>query len=97
MIMSSPKQPSLLHVLSSSMFATSLYASRVNNDNVHQGLKVIFNDKNIHPSLGVAKEKEGEFLLNMCSTFQNNNPKMYRVHSPPHGHRNKWVPRLSLI
>jgi hypothetical protein len=77
MVVSFPEQPSSLHVLSSSMFAASFYASRVNDDDVHRGPKVIFDDKDIHPSLGVAKKKVGGFLLNMCSTFQNNNPIMY--------------------
>jgi len=45
----------------------------VNNDNVHQALEVVYGDKDIHSSLGVAKEKVGNPLLNMCSTFQSNN------------------------
>jgi hypothetical protein len=47
-------------------------ANHVNNNNVHQGLEVISNDKDIHSSLGVAREKVGDLPLNMCSTFQNN-------------------------
>jgi len=47
-------------------------ASRVNNDDVHEGPKAFSNDKDIHSSLGVAKEKVRDLLLNMCSTFQSN-------------------------
>jgi hypothetical protein len=48
-------------------------ANQVSNDNIHQGLKVVSNDKDIHLLLGVVKEKVGDLLLNMCFTFQNNN------------------------
>ncbi len=51
------------------MFIASFYASQVNNDDVHQGPKVFFDDKDIHPSSSVAKEKVGDLLLNMCSTL----------------------------
>ncbi len=44
----------------------------VSNDNVHQSMKTISGDKNIHLSSNVAKEKVGDLPLNMCSTFQNN-------------------------
>jgi len=46
-------------------------ASRVNNDDVQQGLKTFSDDKDIHSSLGVAKETVKD-LLNMFSTLQNN-------------------------
>jgi len=55
--MSFPKQPSSLHVLSSLMFVASFYASQVNNDNVQQGPKIVFDDKDIHSSSGVAKKR----------------------------------------
>jgi len=45
----------------------------VNNDDVHQVLEVVYGDKDIHSSSGVAKEKVKNPLLNMCSTFQSNN------------------------
>jgi len=45
----------------------------VNNDDVHQALEVVYGDKDIHSSLGVAKENVRNPLLNMCSTFQSNN------------------------
>jgi len=45
--------------------------SQVINDDVHQGLKVISSDKDIHSSSGVAREKVGD-LVNMSSIFQNN-------------------------
>jgi hypothetical protein len=45
----------------------------VNNDNVHQVLEVVYGDKDIHSSSGVAKEKVKNPFLNMCCTFQNNN------------------------
>jgi hypothetical protein len=47
--------------------------SWVNNDNVHQSPEAISCDKNIHLSLGVAKEKVKDLPLNMCSVLQNNN------------------------
>lgn len=47
-------------------------ASQVNNENVHQGLKIIFNDKYIQLSLSVVKEKVGDLPLNMCSILQSN-------------------------
>jgi hypothetical protein len=46
--------------------------SRVNNDNVHQSMEAIFGNKNILLSSSVARQKVGDLLLNMCSTFQNN-------------------------
>jgi len=46
--------------------------SWVNNDNVHQSPEVVSCNKDIHLSLGVAKEKVGGLPLNTCSTFQNN-------------------------
>jgi hypothetical protein len=49
-----------------------IYASWVNNDNVHQSLEAISSDKDIHLSLGVAKEKVEDLPLNMCSIFQRN-------------------------
>jgi len=48
-------------------------ASGVSNDNIHQNVQVISNDKDIHSSLNVAKEKVRDLLLNMCSILQNNN------------------------
>jgi hypothetical protein len=52
-----PEQPSSLHVLS---LLHHIYASRINNDDIHQGLETIFGDKNIHLSLDVAREKVGD-------------------------------------
>jgi hypothetical protein len=49
-----------------------IYASQVSNDDIHQGLETIFGDKDIHLSLDMAREKVGDLLLNMCSTFQSN-------------------------
>ncbi len=46
--------------------------NKVNNDDVHLGLEVVSSDKDIHLSLGVAKEKMGDFPLNMCFIVQNN-------------------------
>jgi hypothetical protein len=43
----------------------------INND-IHQGPKVVFADKDIHLSLSVMKEKMEKVLLNMCSTLQSN-------------------------
>jgi hypothetical protein len=47
-------------------------ASRVNNDSVHQSMEVISNNKNIHSSTSVVREKVGDLPLNMCSTLQSN-------------------------
>jgi hypothetical protein len=46
-------------------------AGRVNNDDVHQGLKIT-GDKNIHSFLSVVREKVGNLPLNICSTLQSN-------------------------
>jgi hypothetical protein len=46
--------------------------NHVNNDNIHQGPEIVFGDKDIHSSVGVAREKVGDLLLNMCSTLQTN-------------------------
>jgi hypothetical protein len=46
--------------------------SRVSSDDVHQGLEAIYANNDILLSLNVAREKVGDLLLNMCSTFQNN-------------------------
>jgi hypothetical protein len=73
MIVFSPEQPSLLHVLSSSMLIEPYYASQVSNDNVHQSLEVISGDKDIHLLSSVVKEKVGDLPLNMCSILQSNN------------------------
>jgi hypothetical protein len=67
--MSSPKQPSSLHVLSSSMFIAPYLCELGQNDDVHQGLEAISSDKDIHSSLGVVKEKVKDLPLNMCSIF----------------------------
>jgi hypothetical protein len=55
------------------MFAAPYLCKLVNNDNVHQSSEVVFNDEDVHSSSSVAKEKVRGLLLNMCSTFQNNN------------------------
>jgi hypothetical protein len=47
-------------------------ASHVSNDNIHQGLKIVSSDKDIHASLDVARVKVGNLLLNMCSILQGN-------------------------
>jgi hypothetical protein len=46
--------------------------SRVNNDDVHQGPKTIFGDKDIHSLSSAVKENVGNLPLDMCSTLQNN-------------------------
>jgi hypothetical protein len=48
-------------------------ASRINNDNIHQGLEVISGDKDIHLLSNVVNEKVGDLPLNMCSTIRSNN------------------------
>jgi hypothetical protein len=49
--------------------------SRIGNDNIHQSSEAVFGDKDIHLLLGVAMEKVGVLLLNMCSILQNNSWK----------------------
>jgi hypothetical protein len=44
----------------------------VNNHDIHQSLKVVFSDEDIHSSLDVAKEKVWNLPLKMCSIIQNN-------------------------
>jgi hypothetical protein len=62
MIVFSFEHPSLLHVLSSSMFVILHLCELVNNDDIHQGLEVIFNEKDMHLLLSVAREKVGGSL-----------------------------------
>ncbi len=50
-----------------------IYASWVSNDDVHWGLKAISDDKDIHSSSGVMKEKVRNLYLNMFSILQSNN------------------------
>ncbi len=47
--------------------------SQVSNDKVHQSMKTLSNNKNIHLLLSVAKEEVGNLLLNMYFVIQNNN------------------------
>jgi hypothetical protein len=49
-----------------------IYENWINNDNVHQNTEVVFNNKNIHSSLDVAKEQVGDLPSNMCSILQSN-------------------------
>ncbi len=49
-----------------------IYVSWVSNDDVHQGLKVICNDNDIHSLSSVEKEKVENLPLNIYNTFQNN-------------------------
>jgi hypothetical protein len=46
--------------------------NQIGKNDVHLGLEVVSSDKDIHLSLGVVKEKMGNFPLNMCSIVQNN-------------------------
>lgn len=48
-----------------------MYASQVNNDNIHQGLKGVFSDKNIHSLSSLVSEKVGD-PLNICFILQSN-------------------------
>ncbi len=47
----------------------------ISNDDVHQSLKVISKDKDIHLLSGVVREKVGDLLLNMCSIPPSNSYK----------------------
>ncbi len=49
-----------------------IYASWISNDNIHQGLEVVFTDKDINLLSNVMREKVGDFPLNMCSILQSN-------------------------
>jgi len=77
--------------------------SWVNNNNIHQNVKAIFNDKNIHLSINEAKEKVGDLPLNMCSILQNNNCNsilkcvMGYYTFTLQGHWNKWVLISSMV
>ncbi len=71
-IMFSLEQPSWLHVMSLLIFIVSYMCKLGSNDNVHQNLKTIYGDKDIHSSSNVTREKVVDLLLNVCSTFQNN-------------------------
>jgi len=46
--------------------------NQVSNDNVHQSMKIVSSNKNIHSLLGAAREKVGDLPLNMCFALQNN-------------------------
>jgi hypothetical protein len=46
-----------------------IYANWVSNDDVHQSLKVVYDDKNIHLLSDVVREKVGDLPANMCSIF----------------------------
>ncbi len=46
--------------------------SQVSNDDVHQGLEIIYGDKDIHSLSSVARKKVGDLPLNTCSTLQSN-------------------------
>ncbi len=77
-------------------------ANWVNNDDVHQGLKVISTDKNIHSSSGMAKEKVGDILLNMYSTLQINSHDSYLkcivgwfTFIPTPRHQSEWILKSS--
>ncbi len=50
----------------------NIYASRVNDDNVHQNTKIISCNKNIHLLSNVLRKKVRNLSLNMCFVFQSN-------------------------
>jgi hypothetical protein len=49
-----------------------IYLNWVSNNNVHQGVEGVFDDKDIHSLFSVTKQKVGDLPLNTCSIFQNN-------------------------
>jgi hypothetical protein len=71
-IISSLKQQLLLHVLLLSISLHHICVNRVNNDNVHESIEVVSNNKIIHSLSSMAREKVKNFFLHMSSTFQNN-------------------------
>jgi len=77
--------------------------SWVSNDDVHQSLNVVFDDKNIQLLSCVVREKVGNLPTNMCSILQNNSYDniskciMGCCTLTPVGHWIKWVPRLSMV
>jgi hypothetical protein len=52
------------------MLVAPIFVSRVSNDNVHQGLKVIFGDKDIHLLSSVVNEKVGTSLRTCVALFE---------------------------
>jgi hypothetical protein len=102
MIMSSPKHPSLLHVLSSLMLVAP-YLVWVKST-MMTSIKVQSPSLVIRISTHHRVWRRWDLLLNMCSIFQNNSCDSimkcivsYYVHSFLKGHWNKWVPKLSII
>jgi hypothetical protein len=76
--------------------------SRINNDNVHQGLKVIFDDDNVHLS-SCMPGKRWETFFYMWTPFSNMIVIMISqciswaaMHSLLHEQRNKWIPKSSM-
>ncbi len=79
-------------------------ASWINNDNVHQHPEIIFGDKDIHSSLGVAREKVRDLPLNMCAplsttiiTIISLNVLCIVARSFLQRYQSKWVPKLSMV
>ncbi len=102
-IVFSLEQPSLLHVLSSSMLVTPYLCQSGQQWQHHQSSKIVSSDKDIHLLLGAAREKVGDLPLNMCSIFKAIAVTIFRsvswaiICSLPQGHQNKWVPRLLMV
>jgi hypothetical protein len=86
-------------------------ASWINNDKVHQSMKAISNNKNIHSLWDVKeigekpqkKKKVKNLLLNMCFPLQSNNYNIFWnvlwavVSSLPQGHRSKHTNKESTL
>jgi len=103
-IMSSFEQQLSLHVLLLSISLHHICVNWVNNDNVHQSIKVVSSNKIIHSLSSMAREKVEDLLLHMCSTFQNNSCNNIlkcvvgvNVRSFLQRHWNKWVPKLLMV
>jgi hypothetical protein len=59
----------LLHALLSSNKLYQVCMSRIDNDNVFQGLKIVFGDNNIHLFQSMVREKVGNLFLYVSSIF----------------------------
>jgi hypothetical protein len=80
-----------------------IYRNQVNNDDIHQGLESISDDKDIHLSLGVAKERwETSFwtcvpLSKRINLIVSQSVLWVIICSFLQGHQNKWLFRSSMV
>jgi hypothetical protein len=77
--------------------------SRIGNDNVRQGIKIIFDDDNVHLSSCMLR-KMWEFFFYMWAPFSNAivitifwSVSWVVMHSLSHIQHNKWIPKLLMV